>query len=126
MDCDDVLTPEENASLAEDGLVEQDPPLPLDDVMARMLDEGALGCQWQGQGDVIVWFAQQQLDEAGWQERRAELVASGYTESNDPFAGTLVAPSNAEENYIPSVLYSGGMLYYVSYARFLTSVLALP
>jgi hypothetical protein len=123
--CDTVLTPEEYTSLAEDSLVLRDDPQPFDDVMIQMLAEGALGCQWAGQGDVMVWFAQQEIDDAGWQARRDQLIDDGYTESNDPFPGTLLAPADTDANYIPSVHYADGMLYFVSYSRFLNSVLAL-
>jgi hypothetical protein len=123
--CDTVLTPEEYAALAEDSLVLRDEPQPFDDVMAGMLAEGALGCQWAGQGDVMVWFAQQQMGDAAWQTRRAELLAGGYTESNDPFPGALLAPADSGESYVPSVHYADGLLYFVSYARFLNSIQAL-
>jgi hypothetical protein len=120
-----VLTPEEYTSLAEDSLVLRDDPQPFDDVMVRMMAEGALGCQWAGQGDVMVWFAQQEMGETDWEMRSAELLAGGYTESNDPFPGTLLGPADADPNFIPSVYYADGVLYYVSYSRFLNSVLAL-
>jgi hypothetical protein len=123
--CDTVLTPEEYAALAEDSLVLRDDPQPFDDVMTRMLAEGALGCQWAGQGDVMVWFAQQQMDETEWVTRSAELLAGGYTDSSDPFPGTLLAPDDVDASYIPSVYYADGVLYYVSYSRFLNSVLEL-
>jgi len=123
--CGTVLTPEEYSSLARDSLVLKDDPQPFDDVMTRMLAEGALGCQWAGQGDVMVWFAQQDMDNAEWTTRRAELAAVGYSESNDPFPGTLLGPDDADANFIPSVHYADGVLYYVSYSPFLNSVLAL-
>jgi hypothetical protein len=123
--CDTVLTPEEYTALAEDSLVLRDDPQPFDDVMIRMMADGALGCQWAGQGDVMVWFAQQSMDETEWAMRSAELFATGYTESNDPFPGTLLGPSDADPNFIPSVHYADGVMYYASYSRFLNSVLAL-
>jgi hypothetical protein len=123
--CDTVLTPGEYAALAEDSLVLRAETHAFDDVMGRMLTEGALGCQWAGQGDVMVWFAQQEMDDTAWQTRRAELLAGGYTESNDPFPGVLLAPAESGESYVPSVHYADGLLYFVSYSRFLNSVLAL-
>ena len=125
--CDTVLTEAEYASLAEDGLtLDQAHGWLLGPAMEALPAEGALTCEWhRSGGDVSVWFAQLPEDEAAWALRRAGLEASGWTLSDDPIPGTLLASPDYDGNYQPSMLHSDGVTYFVSYGRFLSSVAAL-
>lgn len=125
--CDTVLTEAEYASLADDELVlDQDEPWVLGPAMEDLAADGALTCVWhRSGGDISVWYAQLGEDEPAWENRRAGLEASGWIVSDDPFAGTLLAPADYDSNYQPSMLNSDGVTYFVSYARFLPSVAAL-
>lgn len=126
--CDAVLTDSEYEQLADDGLAlrADGATFHLGSVMTELADAGALTCHWvRPSSDVAVWYAELPVDEAAWAERRADLEASGWTQSDDPIAGTLVAPSDYDANYQPSIVWVDGTLYFVSYARFLGSVAAL-
>ena len=125
--CDDVLTADEYASLASDGLtIRPDDAFPLGPAMADLIDDGALHCTWAGeQGDVAVWFAQLPEADDGWATREAELLATGWTRGDDPLPGTLTAPADYDGNYVPSVVHVDGTTYFVSYAGFFASVAAL-
>lgn len=125
--CDDVLTADEYASLASDGLtIRPDDAFPLGPAMADLIDDGALHCTWAGeQGDVAVWFAQLPEADDGWATREAELLATGWTRGDDPLPGTLTAPADYDGNYVPSVVHVDGVTYFVSYAGFFASVAAL-
>ncbi|MCU1446277.1 hypothetical protein [Cryobacterium sp.] len=122
--CDTVLTDDEYASLAADGLVLAPDVRVLDDVMQTLMDEG-FGCQWAGGGDVSVWYAQADHDEATWAARRQELLDAGWTETDTPTEGVLAAPADHDPNYVPVVVHRNGVTYYASYDRFLGSVTAL-
>lgn len=125
--CDTVLTEAEYASLAADGLsLEHANGWQLGPAMEALAADGALTCEWHRTGgDVSVWFAQLPEDEAAWASRRAGLDASGWTLSDDPLPGTLLASADYDANYQPSMLHSEGVTYFVSYGRFLSSVAAL-
>ncbi|WP_448811652.1 hypothetical protein [Agromyces bauzanensis] len=126
--CDTVLTDAEYTRLAEDGLAlrADGATFHLGPVMTELADAGALTCHWvRPSSDVAVWYAELPVDEAGWAERRAQLEASGWTQSDDPIAGTLLAPADYDANYQPSMVWDDGTLYFVSYGSFLGSVAAL-
>lgn len=125
--CDTVLTEAEYASLAEHGLtLDQAHGWHLGPAMSDLAADGALTCEWhRSGGDVSVWFAQLPEDDAAWASRRAGLEASGWTVSDDPVPGTLLASMDYDGNYQPSMLHSDGVTYFVSYGRFLSSVAAL-
>lgn len=122
--CDTVLTDEEYASLAEDGLVLAPDVRVLDDVMQTLMDEG-FGCQWAGGGDVSVWYAQADQDDDAWAARQQQLVAAGWTQTDAPLPGVLQAPADHDPNFTPVVVHRNGVTYYASYDRFLGSVTAL-
>ncbi|MFF2272757.1 hypothetical protein ACFVTX_10820 [Agromyces sp. NPDC058136] len=125
--CDAVFTEAENAELAADGLaLETESPFPLGPVMVDLIDDGALDCQWsKPQSDSAVWFAQLAEDDAAWSARAVELPAAGWTVSDDPIAGTMLAPADYDANYQPSIVHVDGVTYFVSYATLLDSVAAL-
>ncbi|TFD41978.1 hypothetical protein E3T33_13095 [Cryobacterium sp. TMT1-2-1] len=124
--CDTVLADAEYASLATDGMDLAADTSALGSAMQAMIDAGGLACVWEkSEGDVRVWFAQVDLDAPGWDAKRAELLAAGYTEGDAPFTGTLTAPKDYDPNYTPALYHRDGVLYFVSYPEFLGSVLAL-
>ena len=124
--CDTVLTEAEYAKLAEDGhTLDQDPWI-LGPAMEELAADGALTCEWHRPGgDISVWYAQLAEDDAAWAGRRAGLEAAGWIVSDDPFAGTLLAPADYDANYQPSMLNVDGVTYFVTHPRFLGSVAAL-
>lgn len=125
--CENVLTAEEYARLASDGLTASpETTFPLGPAMVDLIDDGALDCQWAAdQSDVAVWFAQLAESEEAWAAREAELLAAGWTEADQPLPGTLTAPSDYDANYVPSMVHADGVTYFVSYDRFLASIAAL-
>ena len=126
--CGTVLTEAEYAKLAEDGLVLNEGEIwMLGPAMEDLAADGALTCEWHGTGggDISVWYTQLTEDDAAWENRMAGLEASGWTVSNDPLAGTLLAPADYDANYQPSMLHAEGVTYFTSYAAFLHSVAAL-
>lgn len=125
--CENVLTADEYARLASDGLTASpETAFPLGPAMVDLIDDGALDCHWAAdRSDIAVWFAQLTESEEAWAARKAELVAAGWTESDDPLPGTLTARSDYDANYVPSMVHAGGVTYFVSYAPFLGSVAAL-
>jgi hypothetical protein len=125
--CETVLTDEEYASLAADGLtLRPDDAFPLGSAMSDLIDDGALHCTWAGeQGDVAVWFAQLAESDDAWGARESELTAAGWIRTDDPMPGTLTAPTDYDANYLPSMVHVDGMTYFVSYAAFFGSVAAL-
>ena len=123
--CDAVLTDTEYASLEAGGLSLTEPFM-LDSTFESMIAEGGLGCMWgPPEGDVRVWFAQLNIDAAGWDAKLADLTAAGYTETGDPLPGTIQAPTDNDNDYIPAIFYKDGVMYYASFAPILGSVLAL-
>jgi hypothetical protein len=125
--CENVLIAEEYERLAADGLTASpETRFPLGPAMVDLMGDGALDCNWAAdQSDVAVWFARLTESEEAWAARRAELLAAGWTEADEPLPGTLTAPSDYDANYIPSMVHADGVTYFVSYDRFLASVAAL-
>jgi hypothetical protein len=113
--CDTVLTDDEYASLVEDGLVLDPDVRVLDDVMQTLM----------GGGDVRVWYAQADHDEAASAARRHQLVDAGWTQTDVPLPGVLQAPADYDPNFTPIVVHRNGVTYYASYDRFLGSVTTL-
>ena len=123
--CDSVLTEAEYASIASDGFTLQNLS-PLGDVMQSMVEAGGLGCFWaRGEGDVRIWYAELAQTPAEWEARRGELLAAGYTDIGEPFAGIVQGPTDNDADYIPAVTYRDGTLYFASYSGLLGSVLTL-
>lgn len=125
--CDTVFTEAENAELAADGLEpEPEVAFPLGAVMTDLIADGALGCQWaKPSSDIAVWYAQLTEDDAAWAARSAEVQGTGWTVSDAPAPGTLLAPADYDANYQPSMLHADGVTYFVSYGELLGSVAAL-
>ena len=126
-DCEDVLTQDEYARLASDGLTASpETTFPLGPAMVDLIADGALDCHWAAdQSDVAVWFARLAESEEAWAARKAELLAAGWTEADQPLPGTLTAPTDYDANYVPSMVHADGVTYFVSYDRFLASIAAL-
>lgn len=123
--CESVLTPTALADIDSAGyLLRTEVPSGPDSIMSSMLDQGGVNCYWVSAGDdVVAWLGQAPMDEARWHAQRAELVAAGYTESDDPMTGTLRGPRSGDD--YPTVVNSGGVTYYVGQPGFLSSVLSL-
>lgn len=112
--CDTAMTDEGRATLTTDPL-ELREFQPLDDVMQSIVDDGGLGCYWVRPGsDIQIWFARVDRTPDQWEALRAELLAAGYTQTDDPFPGTIRA-ADINGDYTPSLYYSDGVLYYVSF-----------
>ncbi|MEV1128843.1 hypothetical protein [Agromyces sp. NPDC049794] len=123
--CDTVLTADEYARLADDGLAVDDAPYLLGPVMERMATAGALVCVWsKPMSDVSAWYARLDVggDGARW---LTELEAEGWLEDTERGDGTYLAPADYDANYQPSVQLRDGVLHFASYNRFLESVLEL-
>lgn len=124
--CETVLTDEEYASLAEDGLVLNPDIFVLDDTMQSIIDAGGLGCYWaRSGGDIRVWYAQGSTTSAEWDTQKQSLIGAGRTETDASVAGTLQAPDVNDPDYLPVVTYRDGIVYYASVANLLPSVKAL-
>lgn len=124
--CETVFTAEENASLEADGLTPAEEVHPLGATMQAMIDAGALACLWtKPQGDVAVWYAALPVDAAAQAQWSADLAATGYTQTDDPIAGTLLAPVDYDANYQPVVVFHDGTMHFASYPMILGSVVAL-
>ncbi|MBD8467998.1 hypothetical protein IFU30_17165 [Plantibacter sp. CFBP 8798] len=124
--CETVLTEEEYASLAEDGLVLNPDIFVLDDTMQSIIDAGGLGCYWtRSGGDIRVWYAQGATTSAEWDAQQQSLISAGWTEIDTPVADTLQAPDVNDPDYLPVVTYRDGVIYYASYVELLPSVKAL-
>lgn len=125
--CDTVFTEVEKAELAADGLtLNTESPFPLGEVMVDLTADGALDCQWsKAQSDVAVWFSRLAEDDAAWAARSTEITATGWAVSDDPIAGTMLAPADYDANYQPSIVHVDGVTYFVSYAALLGSVAEL-
>ncbi|MCI2956642.1 hypothetical protein MN032_02955 [Agromyces atrinae] len=123
--CENVLDDETNASLAADGVTLGDEVVSYWPALDRIMTEGGFACQWNSpNGDVSVWYGQLDLDSAGWGTERDALLAEGYTQTDDPFPGTLQAP-DTDPNYMPSIAYVDGTMYFATYAAFFSSVRSL-
>lgn len=124
--CETVLTDEEYASLAEDGLVLNPDIFVLDDTMQSIIDAGGLGCYWtRSGGDIRVWYAQGAKTSAEWDTQKQSLIGAGWTEIDTSVAGALQAPDVNDPDYLPVVTYRDGIVYYASVANLLPSVKAL-
>ncbi|KQM13525.1 hypothetical protein ASF83_17465 [Plantibacter sp. Leaf171] len=124
--CETVLTDEEYASLAEDGLVLDPDIFVLDDTMQSIIDAGGLGCYWaRSGGDIRVWYAQGAKTSAEWDTQKQSLIGAGWTETDASVAGALQAPDVNDPDYLPVVTYRDGVVYYASVANLLPSVKAL-
>lgn len=94
--------------------------------MESMADEGGLSCLWvKPQSDIMLYLSQLDVSESDWPARKAELIDAGFTESDDPLPGTLLAPEDYDGNMRPVVAYNDGTMYFVSTARSLTEVAGL-
>ena len=112
--CDTAMTDEGRATLTEDALELREFQA-FDDVMQSIVDDGGLGCYWVRPGsDIQIWFARVDQSPDQWEALRAELLAAGYTQTDDPFPGTIRA-ADLHGDYTPSLYFSDGVLYYVSY-----------
>lgn len=123
--CDAVLTADEYARLADDGLALDDEPYLLGSVMERMAAAGALVCVWsKPMSDVSAWYARLDVGDEGatW---LSELEAEGWLEDTERGDGTYLAPAEYDSNYQPSVQLRDGLLHFASYNRFLESVVEL-
>ncbi|PXA70353.1 hypothetical protein [Cryobacterium arcticum] len=99
-------------------------PAGPDSIMASMIDEGGFSCYWASVGgDVVAWLGQVGMDTAAWDAQQSELIAAGFTESDDPIPGTLQGVRSGDD--YPTLVNDGGVTYYVSTPSFLTSVAAL-
>lgn len=124
--CTTVLTDEEYASLADDGLVLNPEIYVLDDTMQSIIDGGGLACYWKRSGgDVRVWYAQGAKTSAEWDTQKQSLIGAGWTETDASVAGALQAPDVNDPDYLPVVTYRDGVVYYASVANLLPSVKAL-
>lgn len=125
--CDTVFTEAEYAELEADGLtLNTESPFPLGPVMVDLTADGSLDCQWsKEQSDIAVWFSRLAEDDAAWAARSAEIGAAGWSVSDDPIAGTMLAPADYDANYQPSIVHVDGVTYFVSYAELLDSVAEL-
>ncbi|KQO95831.1 hypothetical protein [Leifsonia sp. Leaf264] len=123
--CESVFTEEENASLAADGLTLDDTSA-LGQTMADMLEAGAAGCRWtKPSSDIAVWYARLPVDAAAQAAWESKLTAAGFTVSNDPVDGAMLAPADYDGNYRPTVVIHDGVLHFASYADILASVVEL-
>lgn len=121
-----MLTDVEYASLEEDGLTLNPEVFALDDTMQSLIDDGGLACYWtRTGGDVRVWFAQAARTGEEWEAQKEGLIGDGWTATGDPVAGTIQAPTDNDDDYIPAMTFRDGTVYYASYSGFLASVRAL-
>jgi hypothetical protein len=123
--CATILTDDEYAALAEDGLTLNPDTRAFDAEMQSLMDQG-FGCYWtRGGGDVQVWYAQAEQSPDAWAALNQQLVDSGWTASNDPIEGVVSAPADHDPMYTPVIVHVDGTTYYASYAKFLNSVTAV-
>jgi hypothetical protein len=124
--CLTVLTDAEYASFEEDGLALTPDIFVLDDTMQSLIDAGGLPCYWtRSGGDVRVWYAQADRTVDEWEAQKQGLLNEGWTTLDGPVEGTVQAPTDNDDDYIPAMAYRDGTAYYVSYADLLGSVKAL-
>jgi hypothetical protein len=123
--CDTILTDDEYAALAADGLTLDPDIRAFDDTMQSLMDDG-FGCYWtRGGGDVRVWYAQAAQDDGTWAAQKQGLLDSGWAQTDDPVPGVLQAGPDHDPNYSPAVVHQEGVTHYASYAGYFTSVTAL-
>jgi hypothetical protein len=122
--CETVLTETEYADLEVDGLTLRGDAAGASADSGLSEGMGGISCLWtKPQSDVMAWYAQWPSDERSWNSLKVDLLAKGYTEISDPFAGILQSPP--DPNYTPALLYRDGVVYHVSTPRLFRSVLAL-
>ena len=124
--CLTVLTDAEYASFEESGLALTPEIFVLDDTMQSLIDAGGLPCYWtRSGGDVRVWYAQAARTSDEWDAQKQGLIGEGWTALDGAVEGTIQAPTDSDDDYIPAMTYRDGTAYYVSYADLLGSVRAL-
>jgi hypothetical protein len=95
-------------------------------LLTELASACAFTCHWlRPSSDVQAWYAELRVDKANWADRRAALEASGWTQSDDPLPGTMLAPADYDSDFHSSILWTDGTLRFASYARLLGSVAAL-
>lgn len=126
--CDQLLTPEEQTSITDDGLalapeaVAYDFDYPIVQEIAR----SGLLCRWSGAGDVFVVVGQLAVADDQWADRRAGLVAEGFVADDSAHPGFLDGPDGEDDSYPGrGVVHSDGVLYYVTYPGILGSIVPL-
>ncbi|KQQ03668.1 MULTISPECIES: hypothetical protein [unclassified Rathayibacter] len=123
--CDQLLTPEEVASLTEDGLTLAAEATAFDfdyPIVQEIAADGVL-CRWTGQGDVSVVVGQLAVDDDEWAERRTALLAEGFVADDASAAGFLNGPDGTDDSYPGrGVVHEDDVLYYVSYPGILASI----
>ena len=123
--CGTVLTADEYARIADEGLALDDDPYLLGPVMERMAGAGALVCVWsKPASDISAWYARLEVGADG-ETWLTELETEGWLEDTERGDGTYLAPIDYDANYQPSVQLRDGVLHFASYNRFLESVLEL-
>lgn len=98
-ECATVFTDAAVAKLATDGLALQ-PPLVMHPYWGEFSDvpalPGGFACDWGKPGtDTYVRYAQGSMDWATWEDKHADLVEAGWTESGDFIEGLLASPEGA-------------------------------
>lgn len=126
--CDQLLTPEEQTSIADDGLALAPDATAFDfdyPIVQEIADAGVL-CRWTGGGDVSVVIGQLAVADDQWPDRRAGLVAEGFVADDGAWPGFLDGPDGTDDSYPGrGVVQSDGVLYYVSYPGILGSIVPL-
>lgn len=113
--CGTVLSDEEHAELAADGLELREEPSLFGPVMERMAADGALLCNWgKPRSDIQAWYAALDVGDAGdaW---LADLAAEGWTsQGGDP--DILAAPDDYDPGGMlpPKAVLVDGTLYFGS------------
>ena len=115
VDCENVLDPGEYDVLAGSGLALSAEAAPLGPAATDLVEHGALSCVWVApQSDVALWVARLPEFDAEWETRRAELLDSGWTQTDDPVTGTHLAPPEYIEIAQPAILHANGVTIFVS------------
>jgi hypothetical protein len=119
--CATVFTDAEYASLEGYELTET---ARLDATLQPLVDAGGINCNWVApHTDVYALYAHWPSDQGKWEALRAELLSADYTEIADPIPGILQAPFDGVTQ--PGLTYRDGVVYWVSYPKLFSSVLAL-
>lgn len=123
--CDTVLTSSALADIVATGwMLQTELPGGHSGLMASMVEQGGLSCYWAtAGGDVPLWYGQVPMDETAWNTQRTALMATGFTETDDPIPGTLQGERWGDDT--PALVNSDGVTYYVNQPGSLTSVAAL-
>ncbi|MRG59092.1 hypothetical protein GE115_04300 [Agromyces sp. CFH 90414] len=122
--CDTVLTEAEYADLAAEGLTYRpEPTFALGPVMEELVAVGALSCHWaKPNSDIGFWVVRLPEADSDWESRKQTLLVAGWTETDDPVPGTIVAPADYDANYIPAMIHANEATIFVSGAQFVTSL----